>query len=356
MGRTARRATVGALMAVVLAVGLGSAPAWACAALIGPGGTVRLTRTTTLAAYHDGVEHYLTAFTYQGGGAQFGALIPLPGVPSDLRKGGEWTLQRLEREVNPVEELLAGARQAAATPHADVLFTKRIDALDLTVLRGGGAEVATWAREHGFQLSVDAPEVLDFYAARSPIFMAAVFDARAARTRGQQLGDGTPIQLTIPTANPWVPLRILGLGHQPDERVQADVFLLTDRAPALLPTPTAAGRPGLSLVRSGPASAELLRDLHADKNMGWVPTGGMQLTFLRLDTPAARLGYDLAVDASGRGAPSLEAAGLVGAGSPARDLRVPARHGLPWWPLAAAGTALVVVAGLALIALGSRDR
>ena len=58
----------------------------------------------------------------------------------------------------------------------------------------------------------DALEVLDFYAARSPIFMAAIFDADAAKARGQEIGDGTSVHITIPTNNPWVPLRILGTG------------------------------------------------------------------------------------------------------------------------------------------------
>ena len=60
---------------------------------------------------------------------------------------------------------------------AEVLLETKIDALDITVLRGGGDEVGRWAPEHGFFLSPDAPEVLDVYAARSPVFMAARFDA-----------------------------------------------------------------------------------------------------------------------------------------------------------------------------------
>ena len=59
------------------------------------------------------------------------------------------------------------------------------DALDVTILRGGGPEVGAWATEHGFRLPPDAPEVLDFYANRSPMFLAAVFDAEAAAARGQ---------------------------------------------------------------------------------------------------------------------------------------------------------------------------
>ena len=133
----------------------------------------------------------------------------------------------------------------------------RIDALDVTVLRGGSAAVGTWATEHGFRLPPDAPEVLDFYAARSPIFLAAVFDADAAAERGQAVGDGTPVHITIPTDNPWVPLRILALGKTAAERVEADVYLLTDRTPTLLPAPT--GDNGLGLGHSAPATAVAAR-------------------------------------------------------------------------------------------------
>src|SRR4029450_8849657 len=123
--------------------------------------------------------------------------------------------------------------------------------------------------------------------------------------------DGTPIHLTIPTANPWVPLRILGLGHQPADPVQGDLYLLTDRRPALLPEPAQAGR-GVALARSGPASGRLLADLRADKGMGWLPAEGMWLSYLRVDTTAGELTHDLAVDASGRASPSPVAARLAG--------------------------------------------
>ena len=123
-----------------------------------------------------------------------------------------------------------------------------IDALDITVLRGGADEVGTWATDHGFRLPPDAPEVLEFYAARSEIFLAAAFDADAAAERGQQVGDGTAVHITIPTDNPWVPLRILGLGKTGQEIVEADVYLLTDRAPALLPVPD--GFNGMALDHS----------------------------------------------------------------------------------------------------------
>jgi hypothetical protein len=179
------------------------------------------------------------------------------------------------------------------------------------VLRGGGRAVGDWARQHGFGLSVDAPEVLDFYAARSPIFLAASFDARRAGARGQRLGDGTPIHLTIPTANPWVPLRILGLGHRPGDPVQADVYLLTGGRPALLPAPGSDGAPGVVLERSEPASVGLLADLRSDTGMGWLPGSGMWLSYLRVDATAGQLTHDLAVDADGRDRPSPAAAGLA---------------------------------------------
>src|SRR5262249_54536180 len=178
-----------------------------------------------------------TAFKFLGGGGQFGTLIPLPAVPTNVERGGAWTLQRLVRETQPPRAFALAAAPTAAREGAEVLLETRIDALDLTVLKGGGPDVADWAREHGFRLSPDAPEVLDFYAQRSPIFLAAVFDGEAAKERGQQLGDGTPVHLTIPLDNPWVPLRILGLGKQPVDRVDADVYLLTDQAPAILPGP-----------------------------------------------------------------------------------------------------------------------
>src|SRR5262245_53631952 len=344
MTRTRRWSLPAAVVAAAVVV-LGAGPALACGGLVGPGGTVQLARTTTLAGYHDGVEHYLTSFTYAGGGARFGTIVPMPGVPSDVRKGGEWTLQRLVRETQPQPEFQRAAGVAEAGDAATELLKTKIDALDITVLRGGGRAVGDWAREHGFGLSVDAPEVLDFYAARSPIFMAASFDARRAEDRGQALGSGTPVHLTIPTADPWVPLRILGLGHRPADPVQADVYLLTDRRPALLPRPDG---PGVVLERSAPASGGLLADLRAAKGMGWLPAAGMWLSYLRVDTTAGALTHDLAVDASGRARPSPVAAGLVapeaGGGWPAP---APARPGWWRWPAVALGVA-AAVGGLVL--------
>ena len=296
--------------AILAAVGLLAlaGPALGCGGLIGPNGAVNLLRTTTFVGYHAGIEHYVTAFAFAGGGGRFGSITPLPGIPSSVERGGDWTLQRLVRETQPVPEAIAlDARAASAAGGIQVLLQTRIDALDITVLKGGGDDVGAWAKAHGFRLPPDAPEVLDFYAERSPIFLAASFDADAAAARGQSIGDGTPIHVTIPTPNPWVPLRILGLGKAEAERVEADVYLLTDAVPALLPAATGNG---MTLAHAAPASDSLLGDLRSDKGMGWVPQTGW-LTQLRIDASPSELRYDLAVDASGQGTPSRVAAGLA---------------------------------------------
>jgi hypothetical protein len=291
------------ILIAVSSVLAGASPALACAGLIGRNGSVSLLRTTTLAAFHDGIEHYITSFEFNGAGGEFGSIVPLPGVPTKVERGGKWTLQRLVRETQP--KAVPFALSAVEERAAQVLLETRIDALDITILAGGSAEVGKWARDHGYLLSPDTPEVLDFYARRSPIFMAARFNAEEAEKRGEQLGEGTPIHLTIPVDQPWVPLRILALGKKSAEPVQADVYLLTDRTSEFLPEP---GK-GMFLRYSAPASKRLIDDLRSDDGMNWVP-GDMWLTQLAIDTAARELTYDLAVDASGAGKPSRVAAGL----------------------------------------------
>ena len=326
------------IVAALAALLVTAAPALACGGLIGPNGAVNLLRTTTFAGYHDGVEHYVTAFQFAGGGGAFGSIVPLPDVPTSVERGGDWTLQRLVRETDPPQFRLEAA---AAAGDAEVLLQTRIDALDITILRGGGAEVGKWATEHGFRLPPDAPEVLDFYADRSPIFMAASFDADAARERGQQVGDGTPVHLTIPTDDPWVPLRILGLGKVAGELVQADLYLLTDARPNLLPQPA---DNGLTLDHSAAATDSLLADLRSDKGMGWIPASAW-LSKVEINADAAQLKFDLAIDPTGTGAPSMVDAGLAGSGPPPS---LPTGNLLVLWLLVAVGIAIPTASGLAL--------
>ena len=320
--------------------------ALACGGLVGENGTIQLGKTTTLAAYTNGIERYVTGFTFTGEGESVGSIVPLPDVPTSVVRGGDWTLQRLVQEVTPPERArladFATATAADAAGGAEVLLETTVDALDITVLRGGGDEVGEWALDNGFFLPPDAPEVLDFYAERSPVFMAAKFDATRAAELGQAQGDSTPIMATIPTDDPWVPLRILGLGLESDQRVEADVFLLTDERPDLL-----AGGPGLTLQRSDAASGELLADLRSDDRMKWVP-GDMWLSYLQLNASAGDLDYDLAVSAAPERDPSLLDAGIGPAAA------VPVRPPSAAWPLPAGIAA--ALAAFAVLTLRQRRR
>jgi hypothetical protein len=346
------RRSITAAVSLVAALTLIATPALACGGLINANGSVTLVRTTTLAAYHEGIEHYVTSFAFAGSGGEFGSIVPLPGVPTKVIRGGDWTLQRLILETQPPQpSALAFEAADAAGGSARVLLEAEIDALDVVVLEGGATEVGIWATDHGFLLPPDAPEVLEFYAERSPIFMAVRFDATRAAEQGIGQGDGTPVHLVIPTENPWVPLRILGLGAGEIAPVEADVYLLTDRAPALLPEPVSpltasfldgrGTRPGLVLERSEPASPSLLADLRSDRGMRWLPADDVWLSYLRVDARAGDLDFDLAVDASGAGEPSPVDAGIP------QSQATPQGRGAAGvlWLVAAAGVVLAVARG-----------
>ena len=330
---------VGSVTAALLVAG----PALACGGLLAPNGTVNLVRTSTLAAYHDGVEHYVTGFEFAGAGGKFGSIIPLPDVPTRVIKGGDWTLQRLAQETQPQPVFEAATDSAYAVaegaPAEEILETE-VDALDITVIKGGGDAIGEWAKKEGFQLPPDAPEVLDFYAERSPIFMAAKFNGKRAAAQGANIGDSTPVHVVVPTDDPWVPLRILGLGKGKSEIVDADVYLLTDQRPSLLPRPTASS--ALRIEQSAPASKFLLSDLRSDRGMNWLPSDDMWLTYLRVNGEAGQLNHDLAINAEG-GQPSLVDTGLVD--TPLSSL-VPTEEAQRLWAWALAiGLGVLVLVG-----------
>lgn len=342
-----RRITL--ILSVVSAITLVAPTAWGCAGLVAPNGSVKLLRTATLAAYHDGIEHYITSFEFRGGGAKFGSIVPLPDMPNTpVRRGGKWTLQRLLKEVQPPQPVPArGEGTSADGGTAKEVYETEIDGLRITILKGGGAAVGRWAKREGFALTPDAPEVLDFYGDRSPYFMAARFVPKKAEEKDLAKGDGVSIHLRIPTDNPWVPLRILGLGKEFKQDVDADVFLLTDIEPAILPTPrTPDKNRGMVLERSEQASDDLMKDLSSDRGMGWMPES-MWLTYLRLNINAGRLVWDLAVDASGAGQPSEEDAyGKAPEGSSSDPGEEGAPSALVWL--------VVPIAGLGALGLKNR--
>ena len=274
---------IGLLSAIVAIMLLVGAPvAVACGFLVSPNGAVRLGRTTTFVTWEDGVERYITNFTFEGDVDSFGSLIPLPSEPTDVRRAGDWTLQRLQIEVNREAPLLTfGALKAVAEDGAQVIFRTQIDSLDVVVLKGGADDVLTWVNENGFELPEGPSTVhmLDFYASRSPYFLAARFDADRAQQDGFGSGDGIPIQITLPTPRPWVPLHILH-GAQPDSSIiNADIFLLTPDRPDLL------HGEGLKVNVSELATDLLLDDLWSDDNMEWIPEQWW-VTHLILETDA----------------------------------------------------------------------
>jgi Uncharacterized protein conserved in bacteria (DUF2330) len=298
MARLARRTLV--VLSTMVAV-LVAAPvaALACGGLIAPGHAEVLRKATTMAAWHDGLEHYVTGFQFAGSASSFGYIIPLPGVPTKIQKAGDWTLERLEQEINPEEFAFADSVEAAPTAlrAVEVIQRVKVDALDIVVVRGGGPDVAEWAGKNGFDLTPDTPAVLRGYSDQGAVFALAKFDSLAATKKGLVEGQGTVIHFTIPTPAPWVPLKILGLGKHESEIVDADLFILTDRRPDL--EPAVADYPGMEVRSSAPASESLLSDLRGDRGMRWLPERGLWLTALTLHTPARTIQADLSIDGGG---------------------------------------------------------
>ncbi len=325
----------------------------ACGFLVADNGAVRLVRTSTFVAWDGEIERYITNFEFSGPSSSFGSITPLPGEPTHVGKAGNWTLQRLDQEVRPPAPRAAEfgvALESADAGSVEVILETQVDSLDITVLKGGGADVAAWADENGFDLGDEADELLDFYSDRSPYFMAARFDVERAATDEFSTGDGVPVLVEVPVERPWVPLHILGFDRNPDDRVEADVFLLTPDRPTLV------HGVGLTVNRSEAAGDLLLDDLRSDENMEWVPTSGW-FTHLELDVRPADLTYDLSVGADGV-EPSMLAAGLLRHELSAEQLAgfglEPLTDDTPWPAIAVAAAAIALVAGAAGARLATR--
>ncbi len=293
------------LAGTMLMVLLAGPVAQACGFLVAENGAVRLGKTTTFVAWEDGVERYITNFTFEGDVDSFGSIIPLPSEPTSVTKAGSWTLQRLGREVNPppAEFFALGASEDAS--EVEVLLETKIDSLDIVVLKGGGADVLDWVNQNGFDLppGPNTAHLLDYYSSRSPYFMAARFDFAAAAADDFVSGDGIPVQIEMPTERPWVPLHILH-GASPDSAIiNADIYVLTPERPTFL------HGTGLTLEHSDVATTALLDDLRSDENMEWVPDSGW-LSYLVLATDAEDLFYDLSIGV-GDVRPSLVDAGFA---------------------------------------------
>ena len=278
--------------------------ALACGGLVAPDGDVHLDRAATLIAWHDGIEHYMTSFAYQGNESSVGWITPLPAVPLSIQEGGAWTLQRLSREVHP-QRVDEAAPTSNAAGGVDVLQQVQIEALNITVVRGSGPAIVGWAKSNGFYVSDETAAHLAMYAQGSPIFMAAKYDTSAAQKRGQLAGDGVPILVTMKTAHPWVPLEVLALDGQ---EVHADLYFLTDMplntsdANAVIGESAVGSQvpnaPGMTVAFQEEMNASLYHDLSTDRNMGWVRSDGW-LTYVSLDAGEGAVTYDLGVTPRG---------------------------------------------------------
>lgn len=279
--------------------------ALACGGLIAPDGDVRLERASTLIAWHNGVEHYLTSFAYQGSAPGVGWIVPLPAVPENIQDGGAWALQRLDIESHIQQRALFAPEVNTTAGSAQVIQQVQIEALNVTVIKGSGQEIVNWAVQNGFYLNGDTRDHLLAYAQGSPIFMAAKYDTRAAQARHQLQGDGVPLLITMRIAHPWVPLEVLALDGQ---QVQADLYFLTD-----MPLNTSdlnarigqsavgsevPGATGFKLAFQEKMTGQLYQDISRDRNMGWVWPDSW-FTYLSLDAPSEQVTYDMGVSTSG---------------------------------------------------------
>ena len=59
------------LVACASLFGASAGAAFACGGLVAPGHAEVLEKATTLAAWHDGLEHYVTGFRFAGAGVRF---------------------------------------------------------------------------------------------------------------------------------------------------------------------------------------------------------------------------------------------------------------------------------------------
>jgi hypothetical protein len=341
-----------ALFAAVVFGLFGAQVAFACGGLVAPDGDVRLARATTLVDWHNGIEHYMTAFSYQGNEAGVGWIVPLPAVPDSIQAGGRWTFQRLNLAVNPPPPNAGFATAAPTASGATVLQQVVIEALNITVIPGSGVQILDSATQNGFNVQGDTEALLLKYAKGSPIFMAAKYDTSAAKARGQQTGDGVPLVITMKTAHPWVPLEVLAL----DSQVQADLYFLTDEplnisdfAAVVGSSPVGQevpGATGLRVAYQDRLSPSLYHDLSSDRNMSWVRPDSW-LTYLSLDAAPEQVGYDLGISTDG-------IIRLAPFGTPPMEVvdKAPAQDPPTWVPRLPVGTAQVALVVAVFLVLG----
>jgi len=272
----------------------------------------------------------------------------------NIEEGGAWTLQRLELESHPVQPTFGAVAATASSNSASVLQQVKIEALNITVIRGSGSQVLNWATNNSFFLNDETRAHLLAYAKGSPIFLAAKYDTSTAKARGLLQGDGTPLLITMKTAHIWVPLEVLAIEGQ---QVQADLFLLTDQPVYTNDVASMVGQssvgsqvpgaPGFVVSFQEKLTPTLYHDLSIDRNMGWVRSDSW-LTYLTLDAPEPTVTYDLGV--SSKGVIRLAPYGT----HPIAVVDGQTSHNLPGWlPKLPLGTPQVVLTVFTLLSIVS---
>ena len=229
-----RRVICFVALALAATVVVLAGPAAACGGLVGENGTIQLTRTSTLAAYHDGVERYVTSFEFSGTGESVGSIVPLPGIPTKVERGGDWTLQRLQREIAP--PLLGAHRRSPPTPQArpvrprccsrrrSTRSTSPSCAVVATRSASGRSTTGSCSRPTRPRSSTSTRTARRSSWPRASTRLAPRRSGSSRATARRSCSPSRP-------SEPWVPLRILALGLDSSQFVNADVFLLTDQRP-----------------------------------------------------------------------------------------------------------------------------
>ena len=234
--------------------------------------------------------------------------------------------------MNPVRFALdaAGSAPVPMATGVTVLQQVKIDALDITVVKGGGADVAVWAEQNGFDLTPDTPDVLGI-SNDGAIFALAKFDNDAAASRGRR-GPGSGHPLHDPDPRP------LGAAADPGPGEGGRRAGRRRRVPPR--RPPARGQPrgldhlGVDRPAGRASVAEPTGRSPVRQGHGLAPGLGHVADGAHPVGPGEQIGYNLSIDGGG---PRAVFGGIV--------------HGAPFtsWPL------WIALAGLAaLIAVGAR--
>ena len=182
---------------------------------------------------------------------------------------------------------------AGSAARAQVILETKVDALDITVLKGGGdrgrelgprARVLPAAgRARGARLLRRAESDLP----RGPL------QRRARREPRRADGQGTPVHIVIPTPTRGSLSGSWRSAARPPRSCRRTSTCSPIDGRRRFPRPSARrfdqSQRGLIQEVSEPASTTLLADLRSDRGMKWLPASDMWLTYIRVNETAGNL-------------------------------------------------------------------